>query len=58
MTASGEACDAEIYVNRSQENWQLPENGTLRFGGGIAWTDAAGIALRPGGFVLLLREKT
>ena len=52
-----DACDAEVYVNQSQENWQLPENGELRFGGGIAWTDTAGITLRPGGFALLLRRK-
>lgn len=46
---------AEIYVNRSDTDWLLPQNGSLRFGGGIAWTDGREVSVHPGGFALLLR---
>lgn len=43
---------AEIYANRSDADWLLPDGGILRFGGGLAWTDGREACLKPGGFAL------
>ena len=45
----------EVYVNQSEVGWELPQGGTLRFGGELAWTDGRKVSVRPGGFALLIR---
>ena len=45
----------EVYVNQSGTDWELPQGGTLRFGGELAWTDGRKVSVRPGGFALLIR---
>ena len=45
----------EVYVNQSGTDWELPQGGTLRFGGELAWTDGREVSVRPGGFALLIR---
>lgn len=44
----------EVYVNQSEVGWELPQGGTLRFGGELAWTDGRKVSVRPGGFALII----
>lgn len=44
----------EVYVNQSEVGWELPQGGTLRFGGELAWTDGRKVCLKPGGFALII----
>lgn len=44
----------EVYVNQSGTDWELPQGGTLRFGGELAWTDGRKVCLKPGGFALII----
>ena len=44
----------EVYVNQSEVGWELPQGGTLRFGGELAWTDGMEVCLKPGGFALII----
>lgn len=45
----------EVYANQSEVGWELPQGGTLHFGGELAWTDGRKVSVRPGGFALLIR---
>mgnify|MGYP001014503604 FL=1 len=44
----------EVYVNQSEVGWELPQGGTLLFGGELAWTDGRKVCLKPGGFALII----
>lgn len=48
--------EAEIFVNRTDENWELPKNGTLRFAYGLC-TDGIDRGLLPNGFCLMEYNK-
>lgn len=46
---------AQIFVNRADTPWHLPEDGTLRFGSGLYYNNGSA-ALQPNGFCLLLKN--